>query len=153
MLSPSTMRLSSMTSLAIIYFVFCLVSGRRPEYQEYWGIPTLTCFLAAGILLYISLGKKLVRLSLTTRIILAIIIAIPIIRIYTEPLFDYYLEPQNSDNFASVESIMRPVSYPLGELRIWLNGISSLCGIIMVLTCLFYPIYSTFIVIRKKIRS
>lgn len=104
-------------------------------------------------MLYIPLGKKLVRLSLTTKIILAIIVAIPIIRTYTGPLFDYYLEPQNYDDFTSVESIMRPVSYPLGELRIWLNGISSLCGIIMVLTCLFYPIYSTFIVIRKKIRS
>ena len=110
------------------YHLFCLVSGRPPEYQEYWGIPTLTCFLAAGILLYIPLGKRLVRLSLMTRIILAIIIVIPIIRIYTEPLFDYYLEPQNSDNFASVESIMRPVPYPLGELRIWLSGISGLCA-------------------------
>ena len=49
------------------YHLFCLVSGRPPEYQEYWGIPTLTCFLAAGILLYIPLGKKLVRLSLTTK--------------------------------------------------------------------------------------
>jgi len=34
------------------YHLFCLVSGHPPEYQEYWGIPTLTCFLAAGILLY-----------------------------------------------------------------------------------------------------
>ena len=134
------------------YQLFCLVSGRPPEYQEYWGISTLTCFLAAGILLYISLGKRLVRLSLATRILLAIIIARPIIRIYTEPLFDYYLESRNSDDFASVESIMRPVSHPLGEFRIWLSAISRLCGIIMVLTCLFYPIYSTFIVIRKRIR-
>ena len=117
------------------------------------GHPNPDLLLVAGILLYIPLGKRLVRLSLATRIILAIIIAIPIIRIYTEPLFDYYLEPQNSDDFASVESIMRPVSYPLGELRIWLNAISSLCGIIMVLTYLFYPIYSTFIVIRKRIWS
>ncbi|WP_298644522.1 hypothetical protein [uncultured Cardiobacterium sp.] len=134
------------------YHAFCLVSGRLPEPLEYWGIPTLTCFLAAGILLYIPLAKSLVRLSSAARIILAIIIAMPIIRIYTEPLFDYYLESQKPDDFASVESIMRSVSHPLGKLNIWLEGISNLCGMFIVPTCLIYPIYSAFILIRKKIR-